>query len=377
MQTLVKQSIFFSLVAILPIHVSWAAGVEKTAFGKTADGKSVDSFRLTGDGGVVVEIISRGATIRSIKVPSDNGAAVDIVNGWDDVAGYESDGNQYFGCTTGRVCNRIGGASFELDGKTYKLAANDGVNTLHGGGPRSLDKVVWDGEIDAADPTVAAVDFSYFSPDGEEGFPGNVHISVRFALTPANGLTIRYSATTDLVTPINLTNHAYFNLAGAGSGSVLDHELMIDADAYTTTDEGLIPTGEIASVDGTPLDFRKSTRIGERIDPLTTTAAIGYDHNWVLNKSTGDVRVVAVLRDPASGRTLTVKTDQPGIQFYSGNFLKGQVAKDGKTYVHRGAVCLETQHFPDSVHHDNFPTILLSPGDEYKHTTIYQFGQDK
>ena len=357
----------------LPLVAS-AAEVTKEPFGKTADGKPVDVYRLKGDGGVVVEIISRGATIRSVLVPDAAGKVADVVNGFDDVAGYESADNQYFGCTVGRVCNRIGGASFELDGATYKLTANDGKNTLHGGGARSLDKVVWEGEIDGSDPTQAVVTFTYFSTDGEEGFPGNVHFTVRFALTPSNSLAMQYSATTDMITPINMTNHAYFNLAGAGSGTVLDHELLIHADEYTPTDEGLIPTGKIESLDDSPLDFRKMTRIGERIEPLTDTPAIGYDHNYVLKDSNGDVREVAVLKDPSSGRTLTVKTDQPGLQFYSGNFLKGQKGKGGKTYVHRGAVCLEAQHFPDSVNHDNFPSILINPGDEYGHTTIYQFG---
>ncbi len=360
--------------AALSISASSAASVEKSSFGKTADGKDVDVFRLTGDGGVAVELITRGATIRSIEIPEATGKLIDVVNGFDDVAGYESDSNQYFGCTTGRVCNRIGGAKFDLDGVTYTLAANVGKNTLHGGAKRSLDKVIWKGEVDSSDPTQAVVEFSYFSPDGEEGFPGNVHFKVRFALTPSNGLTLRYSATTDLATPINLTNHAYFNLAGAGSGSVLDHQLMIHADSYTPTDDELIPTGEIHSLDDSPLDFRSMTRIGDRIDVLTSTPAIGYDHNYVLRHPNGDVREVAVLRDPKSGRTLTVKSDQPGLQFYSGNFLKGQAGKDGKTYVHRGAVCLEAQHFPDSVHHESFPSILLIPGDEYAQTTIYQFG---
>ncbi len=350
-----------------------AAEVSQAPFGKTADGKAVELYTLKGDGGVVVEIMTRGATIRAIKVPDKQGKLVDVTNGFDDVAGYESDANQYFGCTVGRVCNRIGGASFELDGQTYKLFANDGKNTLHGGGPRSFDKVVWEAKVDGSDPTVAAVEFSHFSADGEEGFPGNVHCTVRFALTPANELTMRYGASTDLMTPINLTNHAYFNLAGAGSGTVMNHELQIEADAYTPTDDGLIPTGEIASLDGTPLDFRKSTRIGERIESLTSTPALGYDHNYVLKGTAGEVRVAATLKDPTSGRVLIVKTDQPGLQFYSGNFLKGQQGKDGKSYVHRGAVCLEAQHFPDSVNHESFPSIWLAPGNEYKQITIYQF----
>jgi len=362
----VANSLCFSIVS--------GAEVTKQPFGITTGGKPVEVYTLKGDGGVTVEIISRGATIRSVMAPDAVGNIVDVVNGFDTVAGYESDDNQYLGCTVGRVCNRIGGAEFKIDEKIFKLMANDGVNTLHGGGPRSLDKVVWEGEIDGTDPKQAAVSFRYFSPDGEEGFPGNVHFSVRFSLTPSNSLTMRYSATTDLPTPINVTNHAYFNLAGAGSGSVLDHELMIDAADYTPTDEGLIPTGEIASLDDSPLDFRKSTRIGDRIDALTPTPAIGYDHNYVLNGKSGDVRPIASLRDPKSGRTLTVMSDQPGLQFYSGNFLKGQKGKAGKTYLHRGAVCLEAQHFPDSVNHDNFPSTLLNPGDEYRQTTIYQFG---
>lgn len=351
-----------------------AAEVEVVPFGKTADGLPVELFRLRGDGGVVVEIISRGATIRSILAPDADGKVADVVNGFDDVAGYESDANQYFGCTTGRVCNRIAGAKFEIDGQTFELTANDGVNTLHGGAKRSLDKVVWEGKVDDSDGSVAAVDFTYFSPDGEEGFPGNVHFGVRFALTDDNSLVMRYSATTDLRTPINLTNHAYFNLGGAGNGTILDHELQIMADAYTPTNDSLIPTGEIESVVGTELDFREPTRIGDRIDSLTDTPALGYDHNFVLRKPFSGIREVAKLRDPKSGRTLTVLTDQPGLQFYSGNFLSGQTGKDGKAYVHRGALCLEAQHFPDSVNQPNFPPIWLDSGNEYAQTTIYKFG---
>ena len=354
--------------------VALAAEVEVTPFGQTAEGTAVEQFRLRGDGGLVVDIISRGATIRSVLVTDGDGQQVDVVNGFDDVAGYESEANQYFGCTTGRVCNRIGGAKFEIDGETYQLAANDGKHTLHGGAKRSLDKVVWKGTADKSDSTTAAVQFSYFSPDGEEGFPGNVHFGVRYALTAENALVIRYSATTDLLTPINLTNHAYFNLAGHGSGTILDHELQIMADAYTPTDEELIPTGEIASLDDSPLDFRTPTAIGARIEALTNTGAKGYDHNYVLQNPDNGVRAIAKLRDPESGRTLTVLSDQPGLQFYSGNFLFGQTGKHGKRYVHRGALCLEAQHFPDSVNQPNFPPIWLSPGDEYKQITIYQFG---
>lgn len=350
-----------------------AALVEVSSFGKTAAGEPVELFRLTGDGGVVVELISLGATIRSIVVRDKDGQAADVVNGFDDVAGYQSSANQYFGCTTGRVCNRIGGGKFTLDGQTYTLAANDGQNTLHGGVKRSLDKVIWKGEVDRSDPGIAAVDFSYFSPDGEEGFPGNVHFTVRFALTADNSLLMRYSATTDLRTPINLTNHAYFNLAGNGNGTILDHELQILADSYTPTDDQLLPTGKIASVAGLPIDFREPTRIGDRIDSLTETPAKGYDHNFVLRGDGSGIREVAKLRDPVSGRGLVVLTDQPGLQFYSGNFLSGQAGKAGKTYSYRGALCLEAQHFPDSPNRPEFPGIWLDPGDEYRQTTIYRF----
>lgn len=350
-----------------------AAEVRSTPFGETSAGEPVELFRLEGDGGLTVELISLGATIRSILVPDAEAGVVDVVNGFDDVAGYESAANQYFGCTTGRVCNRIGGAQFTLDGKTYPLTANDGRNTLHGGGKRSLDKVVWRGTIDRSDPSIAAVDFRYFSPDGEEGFPGNVHFTVRFALTPDNSLTMRYSATTDLTTPINLTNHAYFNLAGHGNGTILDHELMIAADSYTPTDDELIPTGTVASVAGTPLDFRQPTRIGDRIEQLTETPAKGYDHNYVLRLPDTGMREVARLRHPASGRSLVVLSDQPGLQFYSGNFLHGQTGKDGRVYQHRGALCLEAQHFPDSPNRPEFPSIWLDSGDEYVQITTYRF----
>ncbi len=371
-QLLAPLALIFLTSPLAPLA---AAEVLQRPFGKTASGTPVQLFELRGDGGVTVEIISRGATIRSILAPDSQGVMVDIVNGFDDVQGYESDDNQYFGCTTGRVCNRIAGAQFEIDGETFSLAANDGINTLHGGASRSLDKVVWQGMIDAEDPEQAAVEFTYFSPDGEEGFPGNVHFTVRYSLVSDNSLVIRYGATTDLLTPINLTNHAYFNLSGAGSGTILDHELTIHADAYTPTDAELIPTGEIAPVEGTPLDFRVPRRIGERIASLDHTASIGYDHNYVLRAGDG-VRPVAELRDPQSGRRLIVSTDQPGLQFYSGNFLKGQTGKAGQKYVHRGAVCLEAQHFPNSVNQPEFPPIWLAPGREYAQTTIYQFGID-
>lgn len=351
---------------------AWAE-VTVEPFGKTADGEEVRQFTLKNENGVSAKIITRGATLRSMIVPDQEGELADVLFGFDDVAGYESDGNQYFGPIVGRVCNRIADAQFELNGKTYELTANDGDNTLHGGGAESLDKVIWEGEAVESEHG-AAVQFSYFSPDGQEGFPGNLHVRVRYTLTDKNAIVMAYEATADMTTPVNLTNHAYFNLAGAGAPTILDHVLMIDADRYTPTDDELIPTGEIASVDNTPLDFRTPTPIGERIDAVDQTASIGYDHNWVLNQQGSGVRRVARLTHPKNGRVLEVLTDQPGLQFYSGNFLEGQKGKEGKTYAHRSGLCLEAQHYPDSVHHSNFPSIILEPGETYRQTTIYRFG---
>lgn len=352
-----------------------AAEVSEEPFGKTADGKAVTLYRLENNRGTQAEIISRGATLRALRVADASGERADVVNGFDDVAGYESDANQYFGCTVGRVCNRIGDASFTLNGETYHLTANDGDNTLHGGGDRSFDKVVWEGEAEQT-PEGPSVKFTYFSPDGEEGFPGNMHASVRYTLTDQDALVITYDATTDMATPCNLTNHAYFNLSGHGQGKILDHELTIDADAYTPVDDELIPTGEIVTVEGTPLDFRTPTAIGKRLEEVASTPAKGYDHNFVLSAADGSIRQVARLKDPKSGRVLEVLTDQPGLQFYSGNFLFGQEGKAGQSYEHRGALCLETQHFPDSVHHDNFPSTILQPGEKYHTTTIYRFSSE-
>ncbi len=350
-----------------------AAGtVAVEPFGKTAQGKPVDQYVLTSANGYVAKIITRGATLRSFIMPDRDGNMADVLLGFDDVAGYESDSNQYFGCTVGRVCNRIGGASFELDGQTYKLFANDGENTLHGGNGNSFDKVVWKGSTVEVEKGVAA-EFTYFSPDGEEGFPGNLHATVRYVLTDDGSLVISYRATTDSRTPVNLTNHAYFNLSGAGAATVLDHQLRIDADGYTPTDATLVPTGQVDTVKNTPLDFRKPTVIGERIDSLTETPSIGYDHNFALSTPAGSIREVAVLSHATNGRSVTVLTDQPGLQFYSGNFLKGQTGKEGKSYAYRSAVCLEAQHFPDAVHHPEFAPIWLDAGKTYKQTTIYKF----
>lgn len=344
-------------------------------FGKTKDGTPVEVYTLKSSEGLVAKIMTRGATLTELHLPDADGKVEDCILGFDDVAGYESEDNQYFGCTTGRVCNRIAKGKFTLDGKEYTLAINNEPNHLHGGAEKSLDKVVWKAKSWSG-KKASGVTFTYTSPDGEEGYPGNLKVQVTYAVPKdKNQLSISYKATTDKATPVNLTNHAYFNLAGAGSKTVLKHLLRINADKYTPTDETLIPTGEIASVEGTDVDFRKMTRIGKRVKNFDEKPELGYDHNFVLNAKEDDKKMVlaAVLRDPQSKRTMRIMTSEPGIQFYSGNFLKGQTGKNEKTYPHRSAVCLETQHFPDSINQEKFPSTVLKPDAEYTSKTILQF----
>jgi aldose 1-epimerase len=347
--------------------------IKETPFGTTADGVAVKVYEVSNPSGMKIRLLTRGATLIGVDVPDREGNVADVVFGFDDIASYESDSNQYFGNTTGRCANRIAKGKFSLDGKDYQLAANDGSNALHGGVKRSLDKVVWDA-TPFEEGANRGVKFQYSSPDGEEGYPGKLDMTVTFTLTDANEVKIDYSATTDKATPVNLTNHAYFNLGGAGSPTINDHVLMLNADNYTPVDDTLIPTGEIAKVEGTPLDFRKATRIGDRVDELTDTAALGYDHNFVLNQAKpGELTKAAELYDPASGRLLTVSTTEPGIQFYGGNFLKGQKGKGGRTYAHRSGCCLETQHFPNAINTPAFPSVVLKPGETYSHTCMYGF----
>lgn len=363
----------FSLFFLTSIAVADKPAAEP--FGKTKDGKDVEIYTLKSSSGLVAKVMTRGATLVQLHVPDKDGNSEDVILGFDDVAGYEGEGNQYFGCTTGRVCNRIAKGKFTLDGEEYTLATNNEPNHLHGGVERSLDKVVWKA-FPFSNEKGTGVGFKYTSPDGEEGYPGELSVTVRyFVAKDQNRLTINYLATTDKATPVNLTNHAYFNLGGEGSKTVLGHSLRLNADTYTPTDDTLIPTGEIADVEGTELDFRKPTRIGKRIETLTDTAALGYDHNFVLNapKDGQKFRFAAMLRDPKSGRKLQITTTEPAIQFYSGNFLMGQAGKGGKEYAHRSAICLETQHYPDSVNHDNFPSTILKPGEEYKTWTALNF----
>jgi aldose 1-epimerase len=343
-------------------------------WGVTKSGEPVQMLTF-GNDKINASVITYGATLVQLMVPDKNGKMDDVVLGWDDVAGYQSSDNQYFGCTTGRVCNRIARGKFTLDGTQYSLAINNDPNHLHGGTQRSLDKVVWKARPFASSKG-QGVEFSYASPDGEEGYPGNLELRVTYFIpSDRTNLRIDYWAKTDKPTPVNLTNHAYFNLAGAGSQTALDHRLSINADRYTPVDETLIPTGQLESVEGTPLDFRTPTRIGDRIEQLINTPTKGYDHNYVLNAAQENrpMRLAAMLLDPKSGRRMRVHTTEPAVQFYSGNFLMGQTGKAGKSYPHQSAICLETQHYPDSVNHPNFPSTILAPGQEFKSKTVYQF----
>lgn len=362
-------------VAALLLAGSARADVKGPApFGKTPEGKAVQTYTLTNKNGMTAKVITLGATLIELDVPDKAGKTANVVLGFDSPADYLSDNNQYFGCTTGRVANRIAKGRFTLNGKQYKLAVNNGPNHLHGGTKHSLDKVIWKAEVpkDAGN----SVRFSYTSPAGEEGYPGTLKVAVTYTLTDTNGLRIDYEATTDEATPVNLTNHSYFNLQGAGAPTVLDHELTVAADQYTPTDDTLIPTGKIASVEGTALDFRKAKKLGAAIEPLIKSAALGYDHNFVLRKRAKEPTFAAKLRDPHSGRTMTVLSNQPSLQVYTGNHLFGQKGASGKTFAKRSAVCLETYHYPDAVNQPSFPSIILRPGETYRATCIYAFSNE-
>ncbi len=356
-----------------------AADPTSEPFGKTADGQSVEIYTLKNEAGFTAKVMTRGATLVQLLVPDRSGKFDDVILGFDSVTGYESEDNQYFGCTTGRVCNRIAKGKFSLEGKDYTLAVNNEPNHLHGGAKKSLDKVLWKAKPFTNDRG-QGVSFTYTSPDGEEGYPGTLKVTVNYlVLKDKNNLSIRYVATTDKATPVNLTNHAYFNLAGHGSPTIANHMLSINADQYTLTDETLIPTGKIENVEGTNLDFRKPTKIGKSIDELTDKPTIGYDHNFVLRALEADkpMRQAAMLFDKDSGRRLRIMTTEPGIQFYSGNFLKGQKGKGGKTYAHRSALCLETQHYPDSINQPSFPTTVLKPDAKFESQTVLSFSADE
>lgn len=325
---------------------------------------------LTNGNGMQVRILAYGAVVQSLTAPDRHGDYADVVLGYDSIDAYAG-GQAYLGAIVGRYANRIGGARFELDGNRYSLPANDGPNTLHGGF-RGFDKVVWTMK---PDPAGRSVRLTYVSPEGEQGFPGDITIRVTYTLTDEDELRIDYDATTDRATPLNLSNHAYFNLAGHGAGDILGHELELLADAYTPVDSNLIPTGELRDVTGTPFDFRTPTAIGARVDDDDQQLAFGhgYDHNFVLRKSGGGLELAARVFEPGSGRVLEVLTTEPGVQFYSGNHLHGLPGKHGARYGRRGGFCLETQHFPDSPNRPGFPDTILRPGETYASTTVYRF----
>ncbi len=320
-----------------------------------------------------VAITNFGAIVVALKAPGRGGQFADVVLGFDSLDGYLKE-HPYFGAIIGRYGNRIAKGRFKLNGVEYKLATNNGENHLHGG-IKGFDKVVWAAR-DVSTPQAPALELRYTSKDGEEGYPGNLDVTVIYTLTEGNELRIDYSATTDKDTVVNLTNHSYFNLAGEGNGDILGHEMMINADAFTPVDAGLIPTGELKKVEGTPFDFRKPAAIGARInaDDPQIRYGKGYDHNFVLNRKGGGLELAARVAEPKSGRVMEVLTTEPGIQFYSGNFLDGSVkGKGGKAYQHRYGFCLETQHFPDSPNKPNFPSTVLKPGGKYQTTTVYRF----
>jgi aldose 1-epimerase len=341
--------------------------IEKSNFGQLPDGQDIELYTLSNSQGVKTGIMTYGATVVFLEVPDREGHMADITLGHDSLEGY-LENSPYFGAIVGRYGNRIDEGRFSLDGKEYKLAVNDGKNHLHGG-IRGFDKVVWDAETLENEDAVG-VKFSYLSPDGEEGYPGNLECSVTYWLTNANELNLEYHAVTDKATPVNLTHHSYFNLAGQGNGDILDHELMLNADKYTPVNDQLIPTGEIEPVAGTPFDFTQPYKIGERIDQVPG----GYDHNFVLNSSGEQLALAARVYEPDSGRVMEIHTTEPGIQFYSGNFLDGAITgKDGKVYHQYYGFCLETQHFPDSTNHPHFPSTILRPGETYTSTTVHTF----
>ncbi len=341
-------------------------------FGKMPDGRPVDIYQIDNGKGLQVAITNYGAIVTSIRFPDAKGMDGDVALGYNTLDDYLKS-SPYFGAIVGRYGNRIAKGKFSLNGAEYKLAINNGENTLHGG-KEGFDKRLW-----TVREAPGGIELTYTSPDGEEGYPGRLTAVVTYTLTPGNELRIDYSATTDKETVVNLTNHTYFNLAGEGSGEILDHEVMIDADKFTPVDVGLIPTGELKPVEGTPFDFRKATPIGARIGQTDEQLKFGkgYDHNWVLNHADGKLSLAARVRDPKTGRILEVSTTEPGLQFYTGNFLDGTLhGKSGKPYNFRNGFCMETQHFPDSPNQKAFPSTVLKPGAPYKSTTIYKFSVD-
>jgi aldose 1-epimerase len=346
-----------------------AASVKSKPFGKTDDGAEVTLYELLNDNALRATVMDYGAILVDLEVPDRNGKLADINLGFDELEPYIKR-SPLFGAVVGRYANRIENACFTIDGVEHNITKNAGKNHIHGGNRKRFDKVMWKGEgFQNADGP--GVRFTYLSRDGDEGFPGNLNCTVTYTLTNKNELKINYQATTDKPTVVNLTNHAYFNLAGAGNGDVLGHEIMINADFYTPGDKALIPTGEILSVKRTPLDFTEPKTIGSRIEQLTATR--GYDHNYVLKNSDGSLVLAARVHEPGSGRIMEVHTTQPGVQFYTANGMRNVQGKAGKVYQNHYGLCLETQHFPDSPNKPHFPSTVLRPGEKYDTTTIFRF----
>ncbi len=348
--------------------------LEKSSYGKLADGTPVDRYRLRNETGMQLEVTNYGCIITSLSVPDRDGKSENVVLGFPSLDAYTRR-HPYFGCVVGRYCNRIAKGHFQIDGKDYALAANDGANHLHGG-LNGFDKAVWQVE-DVSDASSLGLKFRHVSPDGDEGYPGELRCEVVYRMPRhQNELQVEYRATTNQPTHVNLTQHTYFNLAGEASGSILDHELTLFADQFTPVDDGSIPLGDLQPVEGTPFDFRQATVIGQRINLADEQLkrGKGYDHNWVLRRHGSELELAARLRDPKSGRVLEVLTTEPGIQFYSGNYLDGtNVGTSGKPYAHREGLCLETQHFPDTPNHASFPSTVLSPGKTYQSKTVFRF----
>ncbi|MGC4099720.1 aldose epimerase family protein [Ferruginibacter sp.] len=341
-------------------------GITEKPFG-SFEGTPVTEYTLTNANGMQVGIINYGGAITKILTKDKDGKFGDVVLGYDSITGFTQKGNPFFGALIGRYGNRIAKGHFTLNDTTYTLAPYNNGQSLHGG-LKGYDKVLWKVEKQAGD---SSLKLTYFSKDGEEGFPGNLSVEVIYTLTADNALKIDYAATTDKATPVNLTNHAYFNLSAGKDSTILDHELMLKADKYTEVDSVLIPTGKLPDVKGTPMDFTTAKKIGKDIGAVKG----GYDHNWVLNKNANTLESIATLYHPASGRFMEVFTTEPGIQFYSGNFLDGTLTntKNGQKYVQHAALCLETQHFPDSPNQPTFPSTILKPGEKYTHTSVYKF----
>jgi aldose 1-epimerase len=353
------------------MHMNAATEIVPADFGTTRDGTPIRIYTLTNQKGVEARIMNYGGIVVSLKTPDRDGTLADIVLGFDSLAGYLANPSPFFGALVGRYANRIAHAKFTLDGVEYKLEKNDGDNTLHGG-THGLDKAVWT----PRELPDGGLELTVTSKDGDEGFPGNLKVTVAYHLSDSNELKIDYSATTDKDTVINLTNHSYFNLKGAGEGDILSHRITLNADRYTPVDSGLIPIGELRPVNGTAFDFRKPTVIGAHIEESDEQLKLGhgYDHNWVLNKKGNDLSLAARVEEPSTGRVLEVLTTQPGVQFYTGNFLDGTIkGKGGKVYQRRYGLCLETQHFPDSPNQPKFPSVVLKPGATFHNTTVFRF----